>query len=188
MPLVSDLALRADPSIWSRVPDTIADADAWIAARLEGVPADSAQRVEDAARLALYARLGSELSVALLLSVPASGIFGMLGVLGLGDAPAPSTAAGAKEIAEALVPSPWGAELATVSWGVVRGWRATVLDPVVGDDSVVVAQTISTVYVLDLEGRCVVAALTPLVPLAAAAAHVLAERVLSTLSLSGAAA
>lgn len=182
---VSEIVLRADPAIWSPVPHAHAEINNWIAARVASAPADTARHVEDAARLALYATLGSELSLALLLTVPSSGIYGMLGVLGVAGAPAPSNAEEARDVAEALLPSPWGAEMLAVDLGTARGWRATVLDPVQrDDDGVALPQTVSTAYVLDVDGRCVVAALSPLAPLAAAAAQVLAQRALSTIDVS----
>ncbi|MGA7147324.1 MAG: hypothetical protein WBX17_02410, partial [Microbacterium sp.] len=92
---------------------------------------------------------------------------------------------GAKQIAEALLPSPWPAEVIAVELGHARGWRASVLDPegATGDAAVAEPQTVSTAYILDVRGRCAVAALTPLIPLAATAAQVLAERALTTLDV-----
>lgn len=179
------MAVQADPAVWSRVPDSVDEAEAWVATQIDRVPPALGRRVEDAARLALHARIGSELTLALLLTVPESEIFGMLGILGLQDAPAPATAEGAREVAEALVPSPWAPEVIPVELGAARGWRITVLDPTTTDvEAVGLPQTVSTVYVLDLADRCVVAALTPLVPVAAASAQMMAERALVTLALT----
>jgi len=53
-----------------------------------------------------------------------------------------------------------------------------------GDDLVALPQTVSTVYVADVRGRCVVAALSSLTPLAAAVVHGLAEQVVATFDVA----
>ena len=180
-----EVVIRADPEVWTPVPSSVDDAAAWVDAQVARAPEATRDRVADAARLAVLNRLASELSVALFLSVAEAELFGMLGIVVLDDVPAPGDATGAAGIAESLLPSPWPAEIVAVELGHARGWRTTVLDPegAAGDESVSLPQTVSTAYILDIRGRCAVAALTPLIPLAAATAQVLAERALVTLDV-----
>ncbi|MCT9819715.1 hypothetical protein N3K63_05370 [Microbacterium sp. W1N] len=178
--MTAALTVRADPAVWQVVP---ADADAaWIDRQVQRAAEHARPAVADAAALAVLHRRAGDLSLALFLSLPEAGMFGMLGIAGV-DVPAPSDVETAGEVAAALLPSPWPAEGLAVEIGAARGWRFTVLDggPDGSSEPVVVAQTVSTAYVLDLQGRCVVAALTPMAPLAATVAQALAERALSTL-------
>ncbi len=180
-----EIVIEADPGVWTLVPDAD-DAESWVAQQAAQAPEGMRDRVSEAARLAAVHRAGSELSLALFLSVPRDELLGMLGIVVLDDVPAPDDAAAAAEVAEALLPSPWPADIVPIELGRARGWRATVLDPeaAAGDEAVALPQTVSTAYVLELGGRCAVAALTPLTPLAATAAQVLAEQALTTLDVA----
>lgn len=180
-----EVEIHADPDVWALVPSSIDDAPAWVGQQAARGPEGVGERIADAARLALMTATGGELSVGLFLCVPEAELYGLLGIVVLDDVPAPDGADGAREVAETLLPSPWPAEVIAVELGHARGWRVSVLDPegATGDDSVATPQTVSTAYVLDVRGRCAVAALTPLIPLAAAAAQVLAERALMTLDV-----
>lgn len=180
-----EAVIQADPEVWTLVPASIDDAVAWLETQVAKVPAHLQPQTADAARLALGHRIDSEVSIGLFLSLPADHLLGMLGIVVLDDVPAPSTAADAGDIAASLLPSPWPAEVIAITLGSTRGWRATVLDPenASGDEAVSVPQTVSTVYVLDVGGRCAVAAMSPLAPLAAVSAQILAERALATLDV-----
>jgi hypothetical protein len=180
-----EVEIHADPDVWALVPSSIDDALAWIERQVARGPEAARERIADAARLALMTAAGGELSAGLFLCVPEAELYGLLGIVVLDDVPAPDGAEGARGIAEALLPSPWPAEVIAVELGQSRGWRASVLDPegATGDAVVAVPQTASTAYILDVRGRCAVAALTPLIPLAATAAQVLAERALMTLDV-----
>lgn len=184
--MTAELVIRADPAVWTPVPAE-PDAAAWYERQLAAAPETARDAVAAASLLALQARLDSDLTMVLLLCDTEAEIYTMLGIAALADVPAPDSAAGAAGVAEALLPSPWPAEVVEIDLGVGTGWRATVLDPegADGDDQVTVPQTVSTAYVLDVRGRCVVAALSPLPPLAAAAAQVLAQRALATLDVEG---
>ncbi|REJ07201.1 hypothetical protein DY023_04180 [Microbacterium bovistercoris] len=118
----------------------------------------------------------------LLLAEPVADVYAMLGIAALDDAPVPLTAAGAVTVAERLVPSPWSADAVPVDLGAVSGWRVTLLDPEAagGDEQVAIPRTVSTVYVVGVHGRLVVAALTSLPPLAAAVVQVHADNVVAT--------
>lgn len=179
-----EIVIQADPDAWTLVPASD-DAREWAQQQAARAPERVRDRVAEAARLAAVHRAGSGLGLALFLSVPQDDLFGMLGIVVLDDVPAPADAPGAAEVVEALLPSPWPAEIVPVALGRARGWRGTVLDPeeAAGDAAVALPRTVSTAYVLELHGRCAVAALTPLTPLAAAASQVLAERALTTLDI-----
>lgn len=180
-----EAVIFADPEVWTLVPESIDEAGAWLDQQLAKVPANLREQTAKAAVLALGHRVDSDVSIALFLSLPADHLLGMLGIVVMDDVPAPSSAADAGDIAHALLPSPWPPAVIAVTVGSARGWRATVLDPenASGDGVVSVPQTVSTVYVLDVGGRCVVAAMSPLAPLAAASAQMLAERALATLDV-----
>lgn len=180
-----EAVIQADPEVWTLVPASIDDAVAWLETQVAKVPAHLKPQTAEAARLALGHRIDSEVSIGLFLSLPADHLLGILGIVVLDDVPAPSTAADAGDIAASLLPSPWPAEVIAITLGSTRGWRATVLDPenASGDEAVSVPQTVSTVYVLDVGGRCAVAAMSPLAPLAAVSAQILAERALATLDV-----
>ncbi|WP_127818672.1 hypothetical protein [Microbacterium sp. CPCC 204701] len=179
-----EIVIQADPDAWTLVPASD-DPREWVEQQAARAPEGARDRVAEAARLAAAHRSGSGLGLALFLSVPQDELFGMLGIVVLDDVPAPEDASGAAEVVEALLPSPWPAEILAIALGHTRGWRGTVLDPdeAAGDSAVALPRTVSTAYVLELRGRCAVAALTPLTPLAAAAAQVLAERALTTLDV-----
>ncbi len=180
-----EVVIAADPDIWSLVPASLDDAGVWFAEQVSKAPEPLRGHTAQAARLALGHRIDSDVSIGLFLSLPADSLLGMLGIVILDDVPAPTSAAGAAGIADALLPSPWPAQVIEVELGASRGWRATVLDPEQAreESTVVIAQTVSTVYVLEVRGRCAVAAMSPLTPLAAASAQMLAERALMTLDV-----
>lgn len=176
-----ELVLRPDPGVWQVVPEAT-DVAAWYERQVETAPADAREAVATASALALRARVDSDLSAVLLLCDPAAELYAMLGVVALDGVPAPSTGEGAISVAEALVPSPWPGQALPFDFGGVTGWRVTLLDEegVGGDDQVALPQTVSTVYVAAVRGRCVVAALSPLQPLVAAVAQPLVEQVVAT--------
>ncbi|MFV0405564.1 MAG: hypothetical protein ACK5LN_01870 [Propioniciclava sp.] len=178
---MAELALAPNPVVWQVVPG-MDEAAAWYEQQIAAAPQAAREQVAAAAGLALHARFDTDLSQVLLLCDPAAELYAMLGIAALDGVPAPDTAAGAVGIAESLVPSPWPAEALQFDLAGVRGWRVTILDDQNPDqeEQVAVPQAVSTVYVASVGGRCVVAALSSLTPLAAAVAQVLAEQVVAT--------
>ncbi|MBO9627280.1 MAG: hypothetical protein J7484_13025 [Microbacterium sp.] len=178
---MAELSFRADPDVWQVVPG-MPELPAWYERQVDAAPEDARDAVVTASALALSARVDADLTAVLLLCDPAADLYAMLGVVALDGVPAPDSAAGAIGIAEALAPSPWPGEALAFDLDGVSGWRVTLLDEAAAgaDESVALPQTVTTVYVADVRGRCVVAALSPLTPLAAAVVQVLAERVILT--------
>lgn len=176
--------MRPDPEVWQEVPP-LAEAADWYGRRVALAPEAARDSVATASALAIRARTRTELSTVLLLCDPAAELYAMLGIAALDGVPAPSTAAGAVGIAETLVPSTWPGQAVPFDLDGVAGWRITLLDEdaVGGDEQVALPQTVSTVYVTDVRGRCVVASLSSLPPLAAAVAQTLVEQVVSTFDI-----
>lgn len=183
---MAELVLRPDPAVWQTVPG-MPEVAAWYQQQIESAPEPAREAVATASALALRARVDSDLSAVLLLCDPDAELYAMLGIAALDGVPAPSDAGGAIGIAEALSPSPWPAQALPFDLDGVTGWRVTLLDEegADGDEHVALPQTVSTVYVADVRGRCVVAALSPLTPLAAAIAQGLVEQVVSTFDVEG---
>lgn len=178
--------MQADPEIWQTVPG-VDEAAAWYERQVASAPENAREAVATASALAMGARVDTALSAVLLLCDPSAELYAMLGIAALDGVPAPATGQGAVGIAEALVPSPWPGEALPLDFGGVAGWRVTLFDEqgAVGDTEVALPQTVSTVYVADVRGRCVVAALSSLTPLAAAAVQGLAEQVVATFDVEG---
>jgi hypothetical protein len=176
--------MQPDPEVWQIVPGPDEGA-AWYERQLLEAPEAAREAVATASALALGARVDTELSAVLLLCDPAAELYAMLGIAALDGVPAPATGDGAVGIAEALVPSPWPGEALAFDFEGVSGWRVTLLDEqgAIGDDAVALPQTVSTVYVVEVRGRCVVAALSSLTPLAAAVVQNLAEQVVVTFDI-----
>ncbi|MCK2034611.1 hypothetical protein KZC51_00555 [Microbacterium sp. SSW1-49] len=182
---MAELTMRADPDIWQTVPgpDEVA---AWYERQVATAPEAAREAVATASALAIGARVDTDLSAVLLLCDPAAELYAMLGIAALDGVPAPASGEGAVGIAEALVPSPWPGESLSFDLDGVAGWRVTLLDEQgsLGDETIALPQTVSTVYVAEVRGRCVVAALSSLTPLAAAVAQGLAEQVVATFDVA----
>lgn len=182
---MAELALRPNPDIWTVLPGA-SDAAAWYEAHVAAAPDAARDAVAAAAALAVRARVGGEFSEVLLLSDPGAALYAMLGVLAL-DVAAPSNAAEALQVAGAFAPSSWQGEAVPFELGSANGWRVTSLDDEtsMGDDSVRLPQTVSTVYVAELSGRCVIAVLSSLTPVVAAVVQRLAEQAVATFEVEG---
>lgn len=182
---MAELTMQPDPAVWQIVPG-IDEVAAWYEHQVATAPEAAREAVATASALALGARVDTDLSAVLLLCDPDAELYAMLGIAALDGVPAPATGEGAVGIAEALVPSPWPGEALPFDLDGVSGWRVTLLDEqgAIGDDAVALPQTVSTVYVLDVHGRCVVAALSSLTPLAAAVVQSLAEQVVVTFDIA----
>ncbi len=178
---MAELLMAPNPAVWQVVPG-LSDAAAWYERQIAAAPEAAREAVAGASALALRARVDTELSQVLLLCDPPAELYAMLGIAALDGVPAPETGAGAVGVAESLVASPWPAEALPFDLDGVRGWRVTILDEqdAGGDDQVALPQTVSSVYVMSVDGRCVVATLSSLPPLAAAVVQVLAEQVIVT--------
>ena len=179
-----DLVLRADPAIWSQVPFA-EEALAWRDARLANVSVDRQPAVREAATLALRTRAEVDATHVLFLDDVEHRILAALAVFAYDDVPPASGQVEAEAIARAMVPSAWEPLGIPVGLDAISGWRITVVDaaPSSADQPGAVADAVWTVYVLDARGRCVVALLSAMAPLNAAAAQIRAEAVLSTLEV-----
>ncbi|MFB8892049.1 hypothetical protein [Microbacterium plantarum] len=183
------LSARPDPELWSLVP-VVEEADRWLHGLVETHGHSDEQRIVDAGILALRTKVETDAALVFLLHDDRAAIVASLALFAYADVPAPTDAADALRVAEALTLTPWQGEVIDVTPGDHRGWRITVLESASGgpdangaatEPPVFIADFVSTLYFLDVAGALVMAALSPLRPEAAFLAQHVAEQVLATL-------
>lgn len=186
------LSARPDPELWSLVP-VAEEADRWLRGLVETHGRGDEQRIVDAGILALRTQVETDAALVFLLHDDRAAIVASLSLFAYADVPAPTDAADALRVAEALTLTPWQGEAIDVAFGDHRGWRITVLESADGastsggeapDPTVFIADFVSTLYFLDVAGGLVMAVLSPLRPEAAFVAQRAAEQVLATLEVS----
>lgn len=186
---MSNLTYRPDPALWAEVPAVDA-VDLWVEAIVRTAPEPVRARVADAAMLAVRMRYESDASAVLLLNAIESSVLSALALFAYDDVAPARDELEAVRAASAMVPSSFESSALPFESGNIRGWRVTVLDESPGDedaagrDAVTVLRSAWTVYVMDVSGRCVVALLAPLPPVAAALGQYFAEQVVATLEVS----